>query len=153
MTMDSLPPNDPNGVSMEMSYELRPTVGPTGTRTATASGSPDSGTTQAVALRSRPWICYGDDYNRPNGSAGPDWVMSNNSGSFGNPLITGNRLRLTDASGNVSTIATLQRTFPGSGNRIEVEFDHYAYGGSGADGIAFILSDYAVTPVPGGYGH
>ncbi len=150
--ISSLPPDDPVGVSIEINYELIAAPGSTGTRTATASGSADSGATQSVALRSRPWICYGDDYNRPSGSAGSDWVMSNNSGSFGNPLIAGNRLRLTDASGNVSTLATLQRKFPGSGNRIEVEFDYYAYGGSGADGIAFILSDYAVAPVPGGYG-
>ncbi len=40
-----------NGVSMEMNYEPRPTVGATGVRTATASGSADSGATHSIALK------------------------------------------------------------------------------------------------------
>ena len=42
--------------------------------------------------------------------------------------------------------------FPGAGNYIEMEFMMYAYGGSGADGIAIILSDATINPQPGGYG-
>jgi MSHA biogenesis protein MshQ len=147
-------PNNANGISMEMNYEVRASAGATGTRQATASTSADSGATQSVALKAAPLICYTDDFNRANGSPGSDWVVSNTSGTFGNPVIFNNRLRLTDASANVATMATLQRLFPGSGNRIEVDFDHFAYGyaGCAADGIALTLSDSGVTAVPGGYG-
>lgn len=145
-------PDNANGISMQINYEPRPTVGPTGSRTATASANADSGATQSVILRPRPMACFADDFNRANGSPGPDYIVSSNSGTFGSPKIVGGRLRLTDASGNVATMANLQHIFPGAGNRIEVEFEHYAYGGSGADGIAFILSDYAIPPAPGGYG-
>ncbi|MBI3778343.1 MAG: hypothetical protein HY274_05445 [Gammaproteobacteria bacterium] len=150
----SLTPNNASGISMEMNYETRPTAGATGTRQANASTTADSGATQSVALKAAPLVCYTDNFNRANGSPGSDWVVSSTSGGFGNPVIVNNRLRLTDATGNVATMATLQRLFPGSGNRIEVDFDHFAYGFSGcaADGIAVTLSDSAVTPVPGGYG-
>lgn len=150
----SLTPNNASGISMEMNYETRATAGATGTRQANASTTADSGATQSVALKAAPLICYTDDFNRANGSPGSDWVVSNTSGGFGSPVIVSNRLRLTDASANVATMATLQRLFPGSGNRIEVDFDHFAYGyaGCAADGIALTLSDSAVTAVPGGYG-
>ena len=147
-------PNNAAGISMEMNYEARPTAGATGIRQANASTTADSGATQSVALKAAPLVCYTDNFNRANGSPGSDWVVSSTSGGFGNPVIFNNRLRLTDASGNVATMATLQRLFPGSGNRIEVDFDHFAYGfvGCAADGIAVTLSDSAVTAVPGGYG-
>ena len=148
----SLAPNNPNGISMEINYEPRPTAAATGPRTASVGGQADSGATQSVALRAAPLICFTDDFNRANGAPGLDWVVSNSSGAFGNPVIFNNRLRLTNASGNVATMAQLQRLFPGAGNRIEVEFDHFAYGGSGADGIAIVFSNSAVSSVPGGYG-
>jgi len=148
----SLAPNNASGISMEINYEARPAAGGTGTRTASAGGNADSGATQSVALRPAPLICFTDDFNRANGPPGANWVVSNSSGSFGNPVIFSNRLRLTNASGDVATLATLQRIFPGAGNRIEVEFDHFAYGGSGADGITLTFSDRAVAPVAGAYG-
>ncbi|WP_372522089.1 DUF6701 domain-containing protein [Sulfuricaulis sp.] len=148
----SLAPNNAAGISMEMNYEIRPTIGATGTRTATATATADTGAVQSISLKPTPLICYTDDFNRANGSPSVDWVVSHNSGTFGDPVIFNNRLRLTDASGSAATTATLQRLFPGSGNRIEVEFDHFAYGGSGADGIALTLSDSAITAVPGAFG-
>jgi MSHA biogenesis protein MshQ len=62
------------------------------------------------------------------------------------------RLRLTENSQNQSTSITFKRSFPAAGNKMTIEFDHYAYGGNGADGIAVVLSDATVSPVPGSYG-
>lgn len=148
----SLTPNNTAGISMQMNYEARPTAGATGTRTAVASANADTGATQSISLRPSPLVCFGDDFNRANGPPGTDWIVSSTSGTFGNPVIFNNRLRLTNASGDVSTMATLQQLFPGAGNRIEVEFQHFAYGGSGADGIAVVFSDASVTPSPGAFG-
>ena len=95
---------------------------------------------------------FTDDFNRANGDPGTIWATSTNSGSFGTPKIYNQRLRLTDATGNNAGAATLLRLFPGAGNKVVVEFDHYAYGGDGADGIGVTFSDASVTPYPGAYG-
>jgi MSHA biogenesis protein MshQ len=96
--------------------------------------------------------CINDSFLGP-GALSASWSSSSSSGSFGAPKIVENgRLRLTDVSGQVATVATLLNQFPGSDNKIEVEFDLYAYSGSGADGIVVTFSDASIPPVPGGYG-
>lgn len=104
-----------------------------------------------VEVRAVAPTCFSDDFNSLllNGA---DWATNSVSGTFGQPRIVNGRLRLSDATGNVSTAASLIRQIPGSDNRVVVEFDYFAYGGSGADGVAVTLSDGSVTPVAGGFG-
>jgi MSHA biogenesis protein MshQ len=92
--------------------------------------------------------CFTENFD---GTLGPNWSVGKQGGTY-TPQITGSRLRLTDTSAAAATWATLQRIFPGAGNKITAEFDHYAYGGSGADGIAVILSNAAIPPVAGAFG-
>jgi MSHA biogenesis protein MshQ len=151
--ISSQAPSNTNGVSMEMNYELRSTIGATGTRQATANGNADLGATQSLAINPAGGLsCFGDDFNRANGNPGANWLVGNEGGSFGNPSIVNNRLRLTNASGQVSTFATLQRIFPGAGNKIIVEFMQYSYGGTGADGMGIVLSDASQPPTAGAFG-
>ncbi|MGM0954060.1 MAG: DUF6701 domain-containing protein [Pseudomonadota bacterium] len=95
------------------------------------------------------FTCEPENFDRTD--LGDDWVTDSSSGSF-TPQIVDGRLRMTEAVGNQATAATYQRTFPGSDNLIQVEFDYYAYDGSGADGLAVVFSDASVTPQAGGYG-
>jgi MSHA biogenesis protein MshQ len=101
--------------------------------------------------------CYCDNFARstlnPSTIFSSNWAVSSGSGSFGVPkIVNPGYLRLTDASGNVSTAATVPGIFPAAGNYISVEFKNYAYYGSGADGIVMTLSNYATPAVPGAYG-
>jgi MSHA biogenesis protein MshQ len=70
------------------------------------------------------------------------------------PAVSSNRLRLTDNVGNRSTYAQIKKWFPGANNKVVVEFDYFAWGGSGngGDGLAVVFSDASVSPSPGGYG-
>lgn len=93
--------------------------------------------------------CFTDDFN--SGNLSNLWVTSSSKGTF-TPDIVSNRLRFTEARGNQATASSYQRLFPAANNLVEIEFDHYAYGGNGADGIAIVLSDATVTPNPGAFG-
>jgi MSHA biogenesis protein MshQ len=67
-------------------------------------------------------------------------------------IVNSGYLRLTNNTGNNAKAATVPGIFPAAGNYISVEFQQYAYNGTGADGIAVTLSDYSVPAVPGAYG-
>ena len=96
--------------------------------------------------------CITDNFSGP-GELSDSWSVGNSNGSFGNPRIVANgRLRLTDDSSEVSTVATLLNQFPGAENRIEIEFDYYGYDGNGADGIAVNFSDASIAPSAGAFG-
>ncbi|WP_341661271.1 DUF6701 domain-containing protein [Vibrio sp.] len=93
--------------------------------------------------------CFSDDFNA--GSLSDLWVTSTSKGSF-QPQVVSNRLRFTQAVQDQSTSSTYQRLFPAADNLVEIEFDHFAYGGNGADGIAIVLSDALITPRAGAFG-
>ncbi|WP_300478473.1 DUF6701 domain-containing protein [Shewanella sp.] len=93
--------------------------------------------------------CFNDRLSL--GALSNDWVVSRSSGSF-TPSVVSGRMRLTEAKSDQSTASTYQRLFPAANNLVEIQFDHYAYGGTGADGIAVVLSDAAITPQPGAFG-
>jgi len=135
-------------------WSLPTPVTATGTSTAvsnltvplsSATGSIDFLVGEAYSL------CYSDDFARADGAPGSSWSVGRAGGSY-TPAIVSGRLRLTDASGGAGTWATLRRLFPAAGNKVTAEFDHYAYGGSGADGVAIILSNAAVAPNAGAFG-
>ncbi|WP_373001569.1 DUF2341 domain-containing protein [Marinobacter sp.] len=99
---------------------------------------------------SSPLTCAGDTFG--TGTLSPDdWITNVSSGSF-TPGIVNGRLRMTEASGNQATAATFQNLIPGADNYVRLEFDYFAYGGNGADGLTVVLSDASVTPQPGSFG-
>lgn len=118
--------------------------------TAVVGGAGGSG---VVIIRYSSLNCFIDSFTGTDGSS-PDsnWTRTTSNGTFGLPRIMNNRLRLTDASPQVATAAHLQKAFPGAGNKIIVEFDYFAYNGTGADGIALTFSDASITPKAGAYG-
>ncbi|MGI2170295.1 DUF6701 domain-containing protein [Shewanella sp. MF05960] len=103
-----------------------------------------------VALE--PSECFTDNFDRTD--VGDDWALKV-LGSSLPPSIVSNRLRFTSARGNQATSSTYQRIFPAANNLVEIEFDYFAWSsqsGTGADGIAIILSDASITPQPGSFG-
>lgn len=93
--------------------------------------------------------CFNDNFNQSDLTQ--NWVTFKSSGDF-TPSIVNSRLRLTQAVQNQATASTFQRIFPAANNRVEVEFDYFAYGGTGADGVAIVFSDATVTPQVGAFG-
>lgn len=103
--------------------------------------------------------CQCDSFGRTSLNPSPmftssNWIVSTSDGTSVVPYINSSTgfLRLTEKTGNNAKAATVPGFFPAAGNYISVEFLHYAYNGSGADGIAVALSDYTISPVPGAYG-
>ena len=95
--------------------------------------------------------CFTDTFSG-SGLNPDDWITSVSNGAFTPGIASNGRLRMTEAVSNQATAATLQREIPGADNLVVLEFDYYAYGGNGADGLAVVLSDATVTPQPGSYG-
>ncbi|WP_372627479.1 DUF6701 domain-containing protein [Arsukibacterium sp.] len=93
--------------------------------------------------------CLADTFS--DASLSDTWVTARSNGSF-TPQVVNGRLRMTQAVANQATSATYQRLYPAADNLVIVEFDYRAYGGSGADGLAVVLSDATVTPQPGSFG-
>lgn len=111
------------------------------------------GTDEIVIVVRDPLVltCFADEFT--GSTLNPeDWVTSVSRGSFTPGIADNGRLRMTQAISNQATAATLQRLIPGAENLVILEFDYFAYGGNGADGLAIALSDAAVTPQPGSYG-
>jgi MSHA biogenesis protein MshQ len=83
-----------------------------------------------------------------------NWYLTQRNSTPPSLKTSPSRLRLTENTTNQATSITFKRSFPAAGNKMTIEFDHYAYGGglNGADGIAVVLSDAAIAPVPGSYG-
>lgn len=102
--------------------------------------------------------CQCDTFNRatlsPSTIFNANWFVNSSGTTTVYPYInqTTGLLRLTENSGNNATSATVPGIFPAAGNYISVEFQQYAYNGSGADGIGVTLSDYSVTAQPGAFG-
>ncbi|WP_429092296.1 DUF6701 domain-containing protein [Aeromonas rivipollensis] len=96
-----------------------------------------------------PLTCFSDDFSASTLSN--NWVVARSSGNF-TPAIVNGRLGMTQASPKQSTSATYQRLFPAANNLVTIEFDQYAHGGNGADGMAVVLSDARDTPQPGAFG-
>ncbi|MFA6193158.1 MAG: putative Ig domain-containing protein [Sulfurimonas sp.] len=97
-------------------------------------------------------VCYADNFN--TGTAiDNSWRVLKSSGTY-NPGYVGGRMQLTDAVGNRATAITKDYQFRASQNIIIAEFTHYAYGGSGADGISLVLYDTMVgaNPTVGAFG-
>jgi MSHA biogenesis protein MshQ len=101
--------------------------------------------------------CVCDNFSRstlnPSTIYGANWIVSTSDQTGILPsIVNQGYLQLTANTGNNAKAATVPAIFPASGNYISVEFQQYAYNGSGADGLAVTLSDYSVPAVPGAFG-
>ncbi|WP_304545451.1 Calx-beta domain-containing protein [Sulfurimonas microaerophilic] len=95
-------------------------------------------------------ICYDEDFS---GNLDTDWRLLYSQGGY-TPQIVNERLRMTSATGGLSTAMTKDYEFAAANNLISIEFDHFAYNGSGADGFAIVLYDSSIgaSPAPGAFG-
>jgi len=92
--------------------------------------------------------CFSDDFDRD--SLGDSWTIIKQDNFT--PQISNGKLILTSSQGYISSGVTLKGSYPSQDNYVEIEFEHNAYGGNGADGVVLVLSDASVAPVAGAYG-
>ncbi|WP_198678657.1 DUF6701 domain-containing protein [Idiomarina seosinensis] len=97
---------------------------------------------QTSLCQSTPQVCLSPTLNET--SFQEDWQIVEGNNSVPGVINSGTpspRLRLTENIQNQTTAITLKEPVAAAGNRVEVTFRLFAYGGSGADGIALVLSD------------
>jgi len=92
--------------------------------------------------------CYSDDFSINH--IGTHWKIIKNENFT--PEINSSKLLLTNSNSDIATGLNLDAHFPANNNYIEIEFEHNAYGGTGADGTVLVLSDANETPIAGAYG-
>ncbi|WP_333803761.1 LamG-like jellyroll fold domain-containing protein [Sulfurospirillum sp.] len=112
------------------------------------AGKNFDGSTRSCPCAETLQTCFTDDFNRAN--LGSKWSIIS-TGTYP-PNITDNKLLLTQKQQNISSGISLVGDFPSKNNLVEIEFEHNAYAGNGADGVAVVLSDANVTAVAGAYG-
>ena len=142
--------NVTNSINAFLTIALRPATQPPAPACAPPANIPAGVTV----------TCQCDSFGRatlnPSTIFNSNWIASvSPSDPTGQPayLNTGTGLlRLTEDSNDNAKAATVPGIYPATGNYISVEFQHFAYDGSGADGIAVTLSDYSVPAVPGAFG-
>ncbi|HCE4620877.1 TPA: hypothetical protein NGS41_003894 [Vibrio parahaemolyticus] len=88
--------------------------------------------------------------NFDNGSLANWSVMG--FGESDNPVVSDQRFILNSNKQYQATASAYNYVFPSDQNYLEIEFDHYAYGGNGADGVALVISDASVPPKTGAFG-
>ncbi|HHF3095149.1 TPA: DUF6701 domain-containing protein [Vibrio diabolicus] len=88
--------------------------------------------------------------NFDNGSLANWSVMGFESST--QPQTNNGRFRLNESIRRQATASAYNYIFPSAQNYLQIEFDHYAFGGDGADGIALVLSDANVLPKTGAFG-
>ena len=128
-----------------------------GDLTFTTSSCPFSCTPPANTPAGVTLTCQCDTFTRatlnPSTIFGANWNVSTSDATGIVPsIVNSGYLRLTNNTASNAKAASVPGIFPAAGNYISVEFQQYAYNGSGADGIAVTLSDYAVPAVPGAFG-
>ncbi|MCK7458971.1 DUF6701 domain-containing protein [Idiomarina aminovorans] len=87
-------------------------------------------------------VCLLPDLDETSFSA--DWAVIESGNTVPGIINSGSpspRLRLTENAQNQTTAITLKQPVAAAGSKVEVTFRLYAYDGSGADGIALVLSD------------
>ncbi|MDW1911877.1 MULTISPECIES: DUF6701 domain-containing protein [unclassified Vibrio] len=73
-------------------------------------------------------------------------------GTSDEPHISDGRFILNSNKPEQATASAYNYIFPSDQNYLEIEFDHNAYGGNGADGVALVISDASVPPQTGAFG-